>query len=239
MNWENPSGNEGFASWSSTIALVEGGELLSDSGLNSLARVPGRDGETYYVKQYRCRGRHLRRYLGRSRARAEWENLHVFRRLGLNTARPVAFGEDKDGRGIVVTQAVHGAVDLATLAREAPLVLNDPAFQIAVGARLADATARLHESRFAHGDLKWRNILVDAETREVFLIDCPQGRTVARVFLERARVKDLACLDKVARRHLSRTRRLWFYKKYAGICRLSAPDKKRIGRVLRFFEGRE
>ncbi|MBJ40106.1 MAG: heptose kinase [Gammaproteobacteria bacterium] len=239
VRWENPSGIDGFGSWSATVALARDGELLSNSGLNSLARVQGPRDETYYVKEYRCRGRHLRRYLGRSRARAEWENLHVFRRLGLNTARPVAFGEDKDGRGIVVTQAVHGAVDLATLAREAPLVLNDPAFQIAVGGRLADATATLHESRFAHGDLKWRNILVHAESREVFLIDCPQGRMVPRVLLERARVKDLACLDKVARRYLSRTRRLWFYKKYAGIRRLSAPDKKRIGRILRFFEGRE
>lgn len=239
MSWTNPSGCEGFSTWASTLQLISNGEMLSDSGLNSLTRVRAADGETFYIKLYRCRGRHLRRFVGRSRARAEWENLHAFRRLGLKTACLIAFGEDAHGQGIVVTRGVENAVDLATLAREAPLVLNDRAFQIAVGETLAAATATLHQSGFAHGDLKWRNILVNVDSREVFFIDCPQGRTVPGVLLERARIKDLACLDKVARQRLSRTRRLWFYKRYAGIGRLSALDKKRIQRILKFFEGRE
>lgn len=238
MNWLNLADDVGFRSWSSTLDLVKTGELLSDSGLNSLSRVRSGDA-TYYVKQYRCRGRHLRRFVGRSRARAEWENLQTFQRLGLRTARPVAFGEDANGRGILVTGAVEGAVDLAALAREAPLVLNERAFQMSVGAELAAVTATLHAAGFAHGDLKWRNILVNTETRDVFLIDCPQGRTLPGVLLERARIKDLACLDKVARQRLSRSRRLWFYKRYAGIGRLNALHKKRVRRILKFFEGRE
>ena len=238
MNWLNPANDIGFRSWSSTLDLVKTGELLSDSRLNSLSWVQS-GGATYYVKQYRRRGRHLRRFVGRSRARAEWENLKIFQGLGVRTARPVAFGEDNDGRGIVVTEAVVDAVDLATLARNAPVVLNGRAFQMSVGAELADVAATLHGAGFAHGDLKWRNILVNIETMDVFLIDCPQGRMLPRVLLERARIKDLACLDKVARQRLSKSRRLWFYKKYAGIGRLNALHKKRIRRILRFFEGRE
>ena len=238
MIWSNPDGDVGFRSWSSTLELVSTGALLSDSGLNSLSRVQS-GALAYYGKQYRCRGRHLRRFMGRSRARAEWENLAIFQLLGLKTARPVAFGEDVGGRGIVVTEAVPGAVDLATLARTASLVLNAPAFQQSVVARLAHATATLHRAGFGHGDLKWRNVLVNTETREVFLIDCPQGRMLPGVLLERGRIKDLACLDKVARLRLTKTCRLRFYKQYAGIGRLDARHKKRLRRILKFFEGRE
>jgi hypothetical protein len=52
-------------------------------------------------------------------------------------------------------------------------------------------------------------------------------------------VKDLACLDKLAKYHLSRTQRLRFYLDYAQKKRLDDADKRRIRKVLRFFEGRE
>jgi hypothetical protein len=52
-------------------------------------------------------------------------------------------------------------------------------------------------------------------------------------------IKDLACLDKVAKYHLSATQRLRFYLQYRDRNRLDARDKKRIRQVLGFFEGRE
>ncbi|MDR3221709.1 MAG: heptose kinase, partial [Candidatus Accumulibacter sp.] len=52
-------------------------------------------------------------------------------------------------------------------------------------------------------------------------------------------VKDLACLDKMAKHHLTRARRLRFYLDYAGHARLNAEDKQRLRRIVRFFEGRE
>jgi hypothetical protein len=58
-------------------------------------------------------------------------------------------------------------------------------------------------------------------------------------FLVRGRIKDLACLDKIARQQLSKMERLRFYLAYKGESRLSVKDKKEIYRVLRFFEGRE
>jgi hypothetical protein len=58
-------------------------------------------------------------------------------------------------------------------------------------------------------------------------------------FLTRGIIKDLACLDKIARKQLSKMERLRFYLAYKGKSRLSVKDKKEIYRVLRFFEGRE
>ncbi|MNF08441.1 hypothetical protein D3C80_2088680 [compost metagenome] len=52
-------------------------------------------------------------------------------------------------------------------------------------------------------------------------------------------VKDLACLDKVAKYKLSRTQRLRFYLQYRGRQRLNAADKRRVRQIVRYFEGRE
>jgi hypothetical protein len=52
-------------------------------------------------------------------------------------------------------------------------------------------------------------------------------------------IKDLACLDKVAKYHLSRTQRLRFYLQYRGRERLSTADKRRVRGIVKFFEGRE
>jgi hypothetical protein len=52
-------------------------------------------------------------------------------------------------------------------------------------------------------------------------------------------VKDLACLDKLGKRVLSRTQRLRFYHQYTGREGLTLEDKRRIKAVLIFFKGRE
>ena len=73
----------------------------------------------------------------------------------------------------------------------------------------------------------------------MYLIDCPSGGVWWGVFLKYRVVKDLACLDKVAKYQLSRTQRLRFYLDYTGRQRLAAEDKQRIRKILAFFEGRE
>jgi hypothetical protein len=52
-------------------------------------------------------------------------------------------------------------------------------------------------------------------------------------------IKDLACLDKVAKYKLSNTQRLRFYLQYSGHARLNQADKKQIRKIVKFFEGRE
>jgi len=127
---------------------------------------------------------------------------------------------------------------LATLARDHDARLRDAAWVRDVSIQLADATRRMHDERFAHNDLKWRNLLVD-EAGKLFFIDCPSGAFWRGPFLRYRVVKDLACLDKLARVHLSRSQRLRFYLRYAGRARLTAADKRRIRRILRFFAGRD
>ena len=83
-----------------------------------------------------------------------------------------------------------------------------------------------------------RNLLVDPQ-RRLYLIDCPTGAFWHGPFLQRRIVKDLACLDKVAKYQLSRTQRLRFYLQYCQRSRLIEKDKPRIRQILNYFQGRE
>jgi len=80
---------------------------------------------------------------------------------------------------------------------------------------------------------------IKAELPDIFLIDCPSGMRWFKPLLEYRIIKDLACLDKCAKYELSQTQRLAFYKDYAQCQKLSLHDKKRIRKVLQFFNNRE
>ena len=239
MNWvvqvENDAEEQAFRSADACLQLP--GSVVSDYGLNLLRKVGVLD-RNYYVKMYRSRGRGLRRYLGRSRARAEWENLQLFQKLGVPSPRVVAYGESSSC-GVLVTEEVVGAIDLETFTGAA---VSGAQFDRVMG-RLADHVRCMHLHGFVHNDLKWRNILVAYERchreLDVYIIDSPMGRRVISLLLPRRVVKDLACLDKVAKYRLTRTQRLRFYLKYREIDRLRATDKRQLRRILHFFEGRE
>jgi len=229
-----------FPSLDAVFALA--GDAVSRDPQSEVLRVE-HTGIGYYVKRYWRAGKGLRRWLGRPRVVAEWQNLdYYFARWGVPAAVVVAYGCERCfglfKRGALVTREVAGTSDLATLARDGDARLHDAAWVRNVSVQLADATQRMHAQRFAHNDLKWRNLLVDEEGK-VFFIDCPSGAFWRGAFLRHRIVKDLACLDKLARVHLSRSQRLRFYLRYAGHARLTAADKRRIRRVLRFFAGRD
>ena len=116
--------------------------------------------------------------------------------------------------------------------------LADRQWVYRVSEQVASATRALHEHHFAHNDLKWRNLLVN-EAGELFLIDCPSGDFWWGPLLNHRIVKDLACLDKVARYTLSRTQRLRFFLLYRQQQRMGPDDKALIRRILTYFEGRE
>lgn len=198
----------------------------------------------YFVKRYWAAGKRMRRYVGRTRIRAEWENLLYFEQLGIPTAPVVGYGQEYDRgvfkRGALITEELAGTEDLATLAKRGFEGLRDSGWVRTVSIQVARHTLTLHEQNFVHTDLKWRNILVNTEgLPRVYLIDCPSGRKVPGPLLQRGIVKDLACLDKVAKYTLSRTQRLRFYLMYANRRRTGPEDRARIGKILRFFEGRE
>lgn len=228
-----------FGSLEAVFALQ--GRRLTKDPLSEVILVE-RGGVRYYVKRYWGGGKGLRRYIGRPRVKAEWQNLRHFAKWGVPTAAIVACGLERQlgsfVRGALITRELDNTEDLANLVKRGDPRLQDRCWVDSISRQLARATRALHDHHFTHNDLKWRNLLVN-DRGELFFIDCPGGSFWWGPLLRYRIVKDLACLDKVACKVLSRTQRLRFYLQYRGRAHLNAADKKRIRQIIGFFEGRE
>lgn len=231
---------ERFADLDSVFALD--GEIVAADSMTRTLRVEI-NGRGYYVKRYAGLGKKpLRRWFATPRVQLEWENLGHFADWGIPTARLVGYGLQSQGgrfqRGALITAEIPDTTDLGWLARHGDPRLKSRRWLDGVSRQLADIARRMHGRHFVHGDFKWRNLLVDkADT--LHLIDCPSGGFWWPPFLEYRIVKDLACLDKLAKLHLSRTRRLRFYLDYAQKTTLDAGDKRRLRKIAGFFSGRD
>ena len=228
-----------FANLDAVFALD--GERIARDPLSEVIRV-SISGECFYVKRYWAAGKGLRRFVGRPRVEAEWQNLQYFSDWGIAVAPLVAWGMQRRAgffqRGALITSEVPGTTDMAAMACAGDPRLADRQWVRSVSEQLAHATRTLHDHRFAHNDLKWRNLLVN-EAGKLFLIDCPSGDFWWGPLLNHRIVKDLACLDKVARYSLSRTQRLRFFLLYRRQARMTPGDKTMICKILAYFEGRE
>lgn len=238
--WVDDATASHFASLDAVFALT--GEIVAKSPTSQVVRVRigARD---FYVKRYVGSGtRALHRLFVPSRVQSEWRNLQRFSDWGIATAPLVAYGvESKHGRfvrGALITAGVPNTDDLKHMALKGDARFKSQSWRDGISRQLAKATRILHDHHFAHNDLKWRNLLVD-DTGKLYFIDCPSGRFWPGPFLRYRIVKDLACLDKMAKYHLSRTDRLRFYLDYAGKSRLTGEDKKIVRKIVHFFEGRE
>ncbi len=236
--------SQAFSSFSKT--WNQAGTVLDGNWMSNLM-ILSVESRHYYIKRYESRGRFLRHFIGRSRVRAEWENAQLFEHFGIPTARLVAYGEETRlvgaRQGIIVTEGVAGATDLLKLLKQENSCFKRRAWVENQIDRLSTHVGIMHEHGFVHTDLKWRNILASCEDdTEVYIIDCPAGRQLRGWQLaplrRRGVIKDLACLDMIAEGALTRTQRLKFYLRYAGLNRLDSAHKKKIGRILSFFEGR-
>jgi len=237
-----------FASLEAIFALQ--GEQITRAPLSHVIRVTVA-GRRFYVKRYVGNGKSawrrwfgLRGWLGPQRVRSEWRNLRAFRAWGIPTPSVVAYGiEQRLGcfvRGALVTEELRETTDLSSMTRSNDPRLSDRRWVAEIARQVAAATRSMHAAGFVHNDLKWRNLLVDrSDPPRVYFIDCPNGRRWWGAFRDYRIVKDLACLDKVAKYQLSRTQRLRFYLDYVQQPRLTAADKKRIARIVGFFAGRE
>ncbi len=258
---DGPAGQAFRAAFGSPAAVFAlAGEKITDDQESEVYRVTVA-GKRYYVKRYyigrRAFSRRwfgLRDWLGPRRAVQEWTNLRRFAAWGIPTAILAVYGQERRYgrfvRAAVVTEELRNTADLAQLAHERDPRLQDARWLGQVLPQIAEATRRMHAHRFCHNDLKWRNILVDDGAVDgtgvgsgggptAYFIDCPTGMFWWPPFLEYRIVKDLACLDKVAKYTLPRRWRLRFYLDYVGRRRLNAADKKRLQKVLAFFDGRE
>ena len=229
-----------FATLDDVFALD--GEFITKDPLSRVLRTEFA-GRRYYLKRYTGAGKNpLRRWFARPRVRAEWENLQAFATWGVPTARLVAWGEQRRNgrfvRGALITEEIRDTVDLAKMAIGEDPRLRDRNWVARVSSQLARITRTLHDHGFTHNDLKWRNVLVTgAEEPVVYLIDCPNGGFWPKPFLHYRIVKDLACLDKVARHQLSRTQRLRFLLAYLETDQLT-PEGKRWVRAIERAHGR-
>lgn len=219
------------------------GEPVARSPISRLEKVKI-NARYYYVKTYTKPGKHLRRFIGRSRIRAEWENLQLFEKLGIPTPKIVAYGQEKRNgmfhKGAMVTEEIPNTTDLAAVAQMRGHLLDDRTWTRKIADQIADCTGRLHEIGFIHSDLKWRNILVTlGKEPQIYFIDCPAGRIHRIDKSERWYVKDIACLDKIAKYRLPATERLRFFLKYRRKDKIDLEDKRFIKKVLVFFKGRE
>lgn len=236
----DPAAAARFADLDAVFALE--GDIVARDSLSITQRIEI-NGQRYYIKRYAGLGKKpLRRWLAAPRVQLEWENLRHFAAWGIPTARLVAHGMESQAgrflRGALITAEIPETTDLARIARAKDPRLKSRRWLDGVSRQIADIARRLHDRRFVHGDLKWRNLLVDSQDK-VYLIDCPSGGFWWPPFLEYRIVKDLACLDKLARLHLSRSRRLRFYLDYAQKKKLDAADKRRIHKIVAFFAGRD
>ena len=217
--------------------------LITQGPISRVMRMDAGDSR-YYVKCYTRSGKYLRRFIGRSRLRAEYENLQFFAACGIPTAPIVAFAEERKfglfKRGYLITDEIQHTRDLAEMAAANDPRLHNRHWVRCVSKQIACHMATLHRHGFIHNDLKWRNILIQETTEpRVYFIDCPVGRRRFGILRKRGIMKDIACLDKLACKHLSRTDRLCFYKEYTGRQRLDRQDKALIKRVVHFFDDRD
>jgi tRNA A-37 threonylcarbamoyl transferase component Bud32 len=203
------------------------------------------DGKTYFIKRY-FRSKNIGSWLGFSRFQKELRNQLWFNQQGISSAKVVAFGEHrfllKTLKGVLITEGVNDTRELSEIAKNIPEKFSDKHWRDAIIAQIADITAQLHQARFCHNDLHWRNILVQQSLTnheaKIFLIDCPSGKKLTWPFLNYHKLKDLANLDKLAPRYLSRTQRLSFFMKYRGINKLTPKDKIMIKEVMQHKENR-
>lgn len=226
---------EGFAK---VFELI--GQVITRDPISELRRVETTS-TCYYVKLYHEAGKYLRRFIGRSRCRRERDNLLFFERLGIPVPALIAFGERHRGlsrQSFLITEELVDTENLLSLYQQGSELLSNRIVVDYLISQVADYTRRMHKHQFVHVDLKWRNVLVNVNTLKAYFIDCPQGHR-AWFNLKRGIIKDLACLDKVGRKALSKSVRLRFYKQYSQIDKLNPAHKKRIRRILVFFEGRE
>jgi len=194
---------------------------------------------TYYIKRYFA-SKGFTSWLGFSRFRTERKNQLWFNQLNLPSARVVAHGETsfffKTKKGVLILEGIDNAIDLAEIARQQPEKFNLSIWRNQLISQLGDILHVLHAHRFCHNDLHWRNILIQenetTQQPQAYLIDCPFGRKLCWPFLNYKKLKDLANIDKLAPKYLSRTQRLRFFYAYRKITKLQVEDKIMIRNIL-------
>ena len=134
----------------------------------------------------------------------------------------------------MITAAIPDSIDLLSLATSNDPRLRDRQWVDHISKQIAVISRTLHEKQFIHGDLKWRNILVNGNG-DIFLIDSPCGTTWSGTFLKYRIKKEIFGLDRYARRFgLSRSQRLRFFLLYLDTPRLNNKTKSWLREIMAY-----
>jgi len=191
-----------------------------------------------YVKIYTYKKHHLQRVAHRSKARIEARNLIFFKTIGIPVPEVMGWGLRRNSWGwpveeFIITRAIEGAQPLDLFAKNVCPDRSRPEFVFRreeIIDKISLWTKKLHDHKFFHNDLYWRNIigcLADEKIR-IYFIDCPAGSFHLLAGQRRhKRVKDLACLDRLARVYCTREERVSFIARY-----LNCPEHSRKAKNL-------
>jgi tRNA A-37 threonylcarbamoyl transferase component Bud32 len=179
--------------------------------------------------------------VGRSMARAEYENLEKLAECGLRVPRPVAYGDHRFAGGVIhafiITEEIPQAMGVDYIAHK---WFNQQTKEVRrqKQTELIDEAARvvrqMHERGFEHHDLFLRNMMVSGQDMsQLYMMDAPRGYFWPQFIMRKRRTFDLATLDAAATEGFTRSQRMRFMHIYLGCDRLTGQDKKLVLQVLK------
>lgn len=195
---------------------------------------------------YRRLKRALSRVFKPTRSKSEFNNLKYFHELGIPACEPMVQGEYRNVFGIarncmIITKEVTGTTQLDHFIKD--LENSDESrdrkddLRRQIIESIAKSTKKIHENRFYHDDLKWRNVLVrrvgeQNDRVEVYWIDCPNGYfDRGGVRGDHGKIKDLATLDHLGWRMCPLEERMYFLSCYSGLA-LNDPKLEELGQEV-------
>jgi len=233
--YENSAGRRVASSGSTEVREIQLADATAGSSRNIFIK-------RYWFPSFASRWNGALRgtLLGRSKVRREFDNLAWLRAHGFDAPLPVAWGEERSGgwltRSFLISEGIPEPVALSKFIRDT-LPSRPASVRGELIERLAALTRRLHEQRFVHHDLFWRNIILTGESLDRFaLIDAHKGRVWRAGAERRSRAADLAALDAPAPWFFRRTERLRFFLLYRGHARLTSEDKALLRATLQLAE---
>ena len=209
--------------------------------------LPDRGGHVLFLKKHRVRSiaERIRSWFGGgvTPGRTEADNVAALKEAGIDTMRVVAFGEQVTGglaESFFMTEELRGFMQLDHFVRRRFVPADERLRRdhdlISLATAVADVANRFHGAGFNHRDFYCCHLFIQEFAGRRFairLIDLQ--RVECRRWL-RARwiVKDLAQLAYSApRERIGNTIRMAFIKRYLGVRRLGAAEKRFVRRILR------
>jgi len=238
--WRQAAGRLGLERYEQIIGYASG-EPVNRTQTTETFHIDAKDSRWpggIFLKKFRYRRGGLRFWFRASKPSVERRNYTLLQRLGINVPKVLAIGQRRVLGGVkdgfIITAGIEDTRSLEQLAGNGSLGRLCRRRRLELIGELARIVRTMHRHDVYHIDLQWRNVLLrQREGRfEVFLIDSPRGgRRRLPLLRSRGRLRDLSSLDKLARKYLSASDRLRWYKLYAGSDRLTGGDKRLIRRV--------